>query len=130
MHAIQHTLPKDIISSINQWCSKEIDAFLEQLLLLRAQKKAPNFSNQETELLLKINQGIPFDIQHKYNSLTSKRNNSELTKNEYNELLLLSERIEEIEVQRIKYLSQLAKIRKTTLPQVMIDLGLKEPEIA
>ena len=34
-----------------------------------------------------------------------------------------------MDAERIEYLSKLAKIRKTTLSKLMIDLGIKEPEV-
>ncbi|KPA16701.1 hypothetical protein MHK_003081 [Candidatus Magnetomorum sp. HK-1] len=125
----QQMLPKDMLYFINQWCSKEIELFVDQVLLIRAQKKSPGFSYQETDLLQRINEGIPFDLQQKYNKLISKRENSTLTEKEYDDLLSLIDKIEKMDAQRIAYLSQLAKIRKTTLPQIMLDLGIKEPEI-
>ena len=59
MYATHQILPEDILYSINQWCSKEIELFVDQVLLISAQKKSPNFSYKETDLLLKINNGIP-----------------------------------------------------------------------
>jgi len=129
MYVTQKILPKDVLYCINQWCTNEIDQFVKQVLLISAQKKSPSFSNLETDLFLKINTGIPYELQQKYNRLIAKRDKSELTQNEYKELLRLTDRIEQFEAKRIEYLSQLAKLRKTTLSNLMIDLGINEPEI-
>jgi iron-sulfur cluster repair protein YtfE (RIC family) len=59
----------------------------------------------------------------------NKRDKSELTKNEYKELLRITDKVEQLEAKRIQYLSQLAKLRKTTLSNLMRDIGIKEPEI-
>jgi len=129
MYSTQKILPKDVLYWTNQWCIKELDQFIKQVILISAQKKSPSFSNQETDLFLKINNGIPFELQQKYNRLIDKRDKSELTKNEYKELLRITDKVEQLEAKRIKYLSQLAKLRKTTLSNLMRDIGIKEPEI-
>ena len=95
------------------------------VLLINAQKKSPSFSNHETELFLKINKGIPFELQQKYNRLIAKRDKSELTQNEYKELLRLTDKVEQFEAKRIKYLSQLAKLRKTTLSNLFFVTTLQ-----
>ena len=129
MPAIQtNILPQDILSLINQWSLNEIEHFVDQVLLISAQKKAPGFSNQETELLIKINEGVPYKLQQRYNTLILKRNNNTLTDKEYEELVALTDRIENIDAQRINYLSKLAKIRNTTLSKIMTELGIKESE--
>ena len=70
----------------------------------------------EAELLLKINQGIPPDIQERYNALITKRRcspgsaisapgehrrNLTLTPDEHAELLRLSDKVEALAAQRV-----------------------------
>ncbi len=74
---------------------------------------------RESELLLKINQGIPLDIQKSYNNLIAKRDVKTLTNDEYNELLRLTEQIEKQQAQRIEYLAELASLKRISLNTLM-----------
>jgi hypothetical protein len=44
-----------------------------EVLKLRAQQEAPNLSALESELLLKINQGISEEMQQRFDQLVAKR---------------------------------------------------------
>jgi hypothetical protein len=54
---------EQLLNAIAQMPSTELEVFVEQVLKLRAQRQAPSLSSTESELLLKINQGIPTDLQ-------------------------------------------------------------------
>jgi len=79
----------------------------------------------EAELLLKINQGIPPDLQERYNELIIKRQNLTLTPDEHAELLRLSDRVEALAAQRVEYMAQLAILRKIFLTVLMTELDIK-----
>jgi hypothetical protein len=81
----------------------------------------------ESELLLKINQEFPSELRKRYNELTAKRDAETLTPDEYDELLRLTDQIEMLQARRIEYLSELASIRKVSLPKLMDDLGISGP---
>ncbi|MDM8514928.1 hypothetical protein QUF76_01920 [Desulfobacterales bacterium HSG16] len=54
-----------------------------------------DFANvAESELLLKINQGVPQRLQARYDELIAKRRELSLSTEEYDELLKLTDRIE------------------------------------
>jgi hypothetical protein len=84
----------------------------------------------ESELLLKINQGIPPDLQRRYHELIARRRVESLSEDEYGELLRLTDQVEAIEVQRMEYLAELARLRKKSLTDVMKDLGIRAPAYA
>ncbi|MDB9455458.1 hypothetical protein PN478_03080 [Dolichospermum circinale CS-534/05] len=73
---------------------------------------------RESELLLKINQGIPLDIQKSYNNLIAKSVKT-LSNDEYKELLRLTEQIEKQQAQRIEYLAELASLKGISLNTLM-----------
>ncbi len=83
--------------------------------------------SDETELLLKINQGLPFDTQKRYDGLVAKRKAETLTLDEHQELLGLIEQIEKSDAERVKHLADLARLRGTTLTALMKDLGIRLP---
>jgi hypothetical protein len=103
----------------------EFEQFAAQVLALRLQRNAAVLSEQESELLLKINQGLPAALQHRYNDLIAKRDAGSLTSEEYTELLHLTDQVEQREAERLEYLAALAGLRQTTLTQLMSDLGIK-----
>jgi hypothetical protein len=108
----------------------ELEQFTSQVIALQAQRKARALPHSEAELLLKINQGLPIELRERYNELIEKRRAESLTSEEHGELLRLTREVEKIEAQRAKHLAQLAKIRKTTLPDLMKTLGLQTPDYA
>ncbi|MFP4350030.1 MAG: hypothetical protein ACLFQY_17180, partial [Desulfococcaceae bacterium] len=81
----------------------------------------------ESELLIKINQGIPEKLQRKYNELLHKRDEKTLTNDEYEELLRLTDQMEMLDAKRIEHLTELANIRNKPLVLLMDELGIKPP---
>ena len=72
----------------------------------------------------KINTGLPNKLLKQYNILQEKRINENLTKKEHTGLLKLTEKIEEFDIERMKTLIELAKIRNITLNKLSEQLGL------
>lgn len=97
------------------------------MLKLRAQRQAPSLTATESELLLKINQGIPTELQPQFNQLVAKRQAFLLSKAEHAELMQLSERIEQLDAERVEHLAALAKLRQRSLSEIMQDLGIQPP---
>ncbi len=81
----------------------------------------------QSELLLKINAGVPSDIQARYNEMIAKRQLETLTSDEYNELLRLTQQVEKIETRRVEYLAELARQRGTSMTALMQNLGIRPP---
>jgi hypothetical protein len=61
-----------------------------QVLKLQAQRRVSTLSGNEAELLLKINRGIPADLQARCNELIAKRQAETLTPGEHEELIRLT----------------------------------------
>lgn len=79
----------------------------------------------ENELLQKINLGFTPEFWQHYSLLIEKRQSETLTLAEQQELITFSDQIELANAQRIQNLVLLAKIRQTTLPEVMKNLGIQ-----
>jgi hypothetical protein len=119
----------ELLKAANQLSELDLDQLAQKVLLLRAQRQAPVLSHDETELYLKINQGVPADLHQEYRALVNKRDDVELTEDEYSRLLELSDRIEVVTVDRTQALIQLANLRGIPLMQLMDDLEIHAPEI-
>jgi hypothetical protein len=78
----------------------------------------------EAELIQQINIGLSPSDWEKYHAFIDKRQAETLTQDEYQQLVLMSDRLEKLNVQRIQSLIQLAKLRQQTLPELMENLGI------
>lgn len=122
--------PDELLKAVGQLNMSELERFTSQVIALQAQRKASALPHSETELLLKINQGLPINLRERYNELIEKRRLETLSTKEHSELLRLTREVEKIESQRTEHLAQLAKIRKTTLSDLMKTLGLRTTDYA
>ncbi len=118
---------EDLVQAVKQLSKTELERFVRKVSLLRARKIAPGLSAEESSLLLKINQGIPRKIQTRYHKLIEKRRAETLTAAEYDELLTLTDQVEEMDVKRLEYLGQLASIRQKPLTALMKELDIQTP---
>ena len=98
----------ELLRAVQQLGKKELDQFVYQVVNLRAKQQAPSLPKAESELLRRINQGLPKEIREKYKILLEKRRDEELTPEEYKELLKLSDQVEKLEVRRVEYLAEIA----------------------
>jgi hypothetical protein len=119
-----HSIP-ELLKTVEQLSLSELEQFVSQVLALRAKRRAPSLPQTEAELLLKINQGMPPEVQARYSELIDKREAETLTPDEYDELLCLTDQVEEVEARRLKYLTELAELRQTTLSGLMKDLKIR-----
>lgn len=79
----------------------------------------------EADLLLKINHSLAGIGWARYHTLVAKRHAETLTPDEQQELIGLSDQIETANVQRMTYLTELARLRKMSLVALIQQLGLK-----
>jgi len=119
--------PEELLKAVDQLSLPDLERFVSQVLVLQAQRQASSLPQAEAELLLKINQGITSDTQKYYDELIAKRQAETLTPDEHSQLLHLNEQIEKLQAQRIEYLVELARLRKTSLTTLMEDLGIQMP---
>jgi len=117
----------DLLEAVKQLNSSELEGFVWEIISLQAHQKAPGLSKDESELLLKINQGIPPGIQDRYDELIAKRQSETLTPDEYDELLRLTDQVKKLDAKRVEYLKELARIRQTSLTALMEDLHIQTP---
>lgn len=120
----------ELLKAVGQLSMPELERFTSEVIALKARRKAPSLSHSEAELLLKINQGLPEKFTKRYNELIEKRRAETLTQKEHTELLRMTRETETFEAQRVECLIQMAKIRKTTLSDLMKSLGLQNPKYA
>ena len=89
----------------------EFDKFITKLQLLRRRFEVPRLPERELELLRKINQGVPHQLHQRYETLRRKRRQSKLTRSEFQNLLALTEQMEQFDVERLRLITELAELR-------------------
>ena len=113
-----------LLKGVEQLSTPELENFVAEVLSIQAKRRAPSLPKEEAVLLQKINQGLPVATQQRFDYLHERRRDETLTDEEHQELLALIEQIEESDVQRVKYLGQLAQLRNVSLAVLMKQLGL------
>ena len=116
--------PDALLQEVSQFSDAALDNLFDRVLLLRAERRAPHLSGQETELLLKINIPLPEPTWKRYIELYAKLRADTLTESEDEELLQLIDIVEVDNAERIGHLVKLANLRGMTLEALMKSLGI------
>ena len=119
-----------LLKAVEQLSQPELERFAFQVIALRARRQVHSLPQTEAKLLLKINEGLPPEVQRRYDELVAKRRAESLTPDEYEELLRLTDQIENLEARRMEYLAELARLRKVSLTDLMETLHIRPPAYA
>lgn len=114
----------ELIENAARLDAGEFDHFFNKVLTLRAQRDTLVLSKEESNLLKKINHGFPAEKWRRLDLLNEKVEDGELTEAEQTELEMLIESYEKYTTKRVKYLGQLASIRRVPLQELMQQLGI------
>jgi len=125
-----HVSLDELLNGVAQLETTELEHFVSQVLTLRAKRLSPCLSKEEGEFLEKINQGLPPEVQHRYDELVVKRQEETLTSEEHQELLALIDCIERADAERAQALTGLAQLRHISVMELMDQLGIRPPDYA
>jgi hypothetical protein len=114
----------ELLRLIEQLSPTELDQLVAQVHSLRAERDPSRLTAAESQLLMRINQGLPDDLDCRYSELIARRRDETLTTDEHEELLRLTDQIERLEADRLEALAELARIRGIALSTLMRDLGI------
>lgn len=115
-----------LVKAVRQLSADEREKLLSKVISFRPLYEEHRLTADESDLLMKINQGVPDAVQKRYNELIAKRNDKTLTDEEYNELLQLTEKVELLDAKRLEYLTELAHIRNKPLGLLMDELAIRK----
>lgn len=110
---------KELIKGAEQLNSSEFEVFYRKLQTLRLQKMPDSTAEKEQKLLKKIKTPFTKKKNLRFNLLIAKRDAQSLNKEEYQELLVLTEAFEKYELRRLKSIAKLADLKKISLPEVI-----------
>lgn len=115
----------ELLRAVQQLEPNEFDSFLSRIMALQIRRNACILPPAEADLLLTINEGLAAAEWARYDELRGKRDTETLAAVEHEELTELSDRIECLQARRMGALSELARLRHTSLDEVMAQLGIR-----
>ena len=120
--------PDQLLHGIGQLEHEESEKLFSQLTVLRAQRRYFGDANQrESELLGLINRcKLSDDETARYQALDAKFHAQTLSETEHEALLQLSDKIEQLDADRLEYLIELAQLWKKSVPEAMEKLGIQK----
>jgi hypothetical protein len=86
---------------------------------------ASELPHAEAALLERINDGLPEKTWQEYHRLVRERRKGNLTPEDQERLVALSDAIEMANAERLAYVERLARLRNVSLPELMSQLGIK-----
>jgi hypothetical protein len=104
--------------------NRSLDAFIDNILSLRAQRTTSDAQKKEAALLKKINKSLSPIENERFSTLNTQRIRHTLLAAEQSELFALLEKLEKLNVSRLKYLTSLARLRNISVRELMQQLGL------
>jgi hypothetical protein len=119
-----------LLQAVAQLPPDELATFVNRVLTLRAERIAPHVAHDEASLLLRINRALPEELQSRFGALVALRRKEKLTPEQHAELLQLTDTVEQFEVGRVEALAEMARLRGTTVADVMRSLGIEPPPYA
>jgi len=90
-----------------------------------APNNVPSLPAEESALLQQINEGLSQAEWGRYHQLIQLRQDERLNTEDQDELIGLSDRLDEMNVRRLEALLRLARIRGCSLPELMAQLGIQ-----
>jgi hypothetical protein len=129
METTQDTLsPDGILAAVKQLPLPELEQVADQVIAIRAERRAPHLSADESALLARINQSLRAQEKARMQALVAKRDDERISPLELEELTVLTDRLELLQADRLAALAELASLRAVTLDGLMRQLGIHFPD--
>ncbi len=121
------TSVEQLLDAVSQLPPEEIASLTKKLIALRASHSATHVEADEAQILLQINRAPAAALRQRYDELVAKRKAETLSDTEHTELITLSNEYERLEFERVQSLANLARLRQKSLSDLMIELGIQQP---
>jgi hypothetical protein len=106
----------------------QLEELINRLKALRQQRLLKRLPGDEAELIDRINNWLPPDIQEQLSALIAVRDAGTLPADQENELTALLDKAKEAHNQRVQVLTELAGLRNISLTALMNELGVRFPD--
>ncbi|NER07978.1 MAG: hypothetical protein F6K17_38225 [Okeania sp. SIO3C4] len=114
-----------ILAAVSKLEDDELDLLYFYINERKRNSESKVLPPSESGLLEEINQGFPQEKRERYHLLRDKQLNETILDEELDELVALSDEIEEFDAVRLEKLMELARLRNTSLAELSEELGLK-----
>jgi hypothetical protein len=115
----------DLVQRVSLLNNTDLMFFFEQLNAKISGNKVFSTESQEVILLKQIKTIIPVSVVRRFKTLQAKQHNNSISEKEHEEILLITNFIEEKSAERVELLADLAKIRQISLTELLKQLPLK-----
>jgi hypothetical protein len=122
--------PMQVMDDLARLTARQLELVIERASVLRLQKRKAVMSTRESDLLRVINRGLNAAKSARLDQLQEKLRQEIIRPRERQQLLRLSEELEKLGAQRLEALMELAVVRKTSVPKLMLEMGLSDAAYA
>jgi hypothetical protein len=119
---------EEIIQVVKQLPLPELEQLVDRVIAIRAERRAPHLTGNESELLSRINQSLSAGDRARLKELIDKRDAETITSTELPELIGMTDRLENLQAERLAALVELATLRGVTFDEVINQLGIQFPD--
>src|SRR5258708_3081266 len=119
-----------VLEAMTRLTAQQLDTVMQHAALLRLQKRKVVPSMRESELLQIISRGLNAAKSERLDHLQQKLHDESITSREREQLVRLTEDLEKLAAERLKALIELAALRKTSVSELMTEMGLTEAAYA
>jgi len=113
---------EDLLEGVAQLEEEELEAFIQKVIRLKAQKVGGSISQRESELIAIISEGPTQDWLKRLRDLDEKRLEGKLDEAELEEYQGMAEEVERKSVNRLEAIKELAALRNTGVSEIMNQL--------
>jgi hypothetical protein len=115
---------EEIIQVVKQLPLPELEQLVDRVIAIRAERRAPHLTGNESELLSRINQSLSAGDRARLKELIHMRDAETITSPELQELIGMTDRLERLQAERLAALAELATLRGVTFDEVINQLGI------
>jgi hypothetical protein len=116
--------PAQVIEDMARLTARELEKVIERAAVLRLQKRKLVLPTRESDLLGTINRGLSAEKGAGLEQLQKKLRQETISRREQEQLIRLSEQLEQLATERLQSLIEIAAIRKTSVAKLMNQMGL------
>jgi hypothetical protein len=117
---------EELLSGAAQLGTADLEKFTDRLSHLLARRKTPRPTEREVELLKQIYEPLKRATQRRYDFLHVKLVEETISDLEHQELISLVETVENQNVEWLKAIVELARLRAVPVEDLMKQLGIKQ----
>lgn len=114
----------NLFQEVERLDNRSLDIFIDSIVSLRVRREVSDKQKEEALLLEKINKSLPLKQVERFRMLNEKRLNEALITSEYDELMVLLEKTEKLNTNRVKHLSALARLKNVPVRELMKQLDI------